>query len=178
MLVYLEACTSDFLNPPVDVEISELEGTWVAEYGSGVRDTVTIKSDGTFKQVFENHKKNYIYDSGWQKWTLQQVSKDFTYLHLNGGRYYIEGIPIGEAQGKKNLERPCLGNDCTWGLSPRVFYDPFTDTTTQMVDELILVPVKDKNGLILHHIWTSSDRGFAIIGRNREVFYKVQENLH
>jgi len=83
---------------------------------------------------------------------------------------------LAENDGRKNPNSPCLESDCDWGLQPQLFYDPFADELTQMVDELILVVQVDAKGdFILHHLWTSSDRGFLLIGEDREFFQKEKD---
>ena len=96
-------------------------------------------------------------------------------IHLYGARYYLAGIELAETNGRRELKNPCLTRtDCSWGLEPREFYDPFIDELVQMVDELILdVRVDGSGNLVLHHMWTSSDRGFALIGGNEEIFFRT-----
>ena len=160
--------TNQFTNPS-SLKMSDLEGVWVAHYASGMNDILTLKADGTFRQVFENSREKYVYDSGWNQWTLEELPKGIVRLHLKGGRYYLAGISFGENDGKI----PCIGNDCTLEGWPRGFHDPFADEIVYMVDELLLVvQIDSTNGLILHHMWTSSDRGFLVIGGDREIFFR------
>jgi hypothetical protein len=173
IIAALSACANDFRNPPAHIQMPDLVGIWKAEYAPGVSDTLTLKSDGTFRQVFEDSRKKYVFDSGWQKWSLEQTPEGIIRLHVQGGQYYLEGISIGESKGRKNPENPCLGDDCTWGLGPRLFYDPFADEIVQMVDELMLIVLIDSSqNIILHHVWISSDRGFTLIGGDKEIFFK------
>jgi hypothetical protein len=174
-LSYLTSCAppAQPTNPPPSLKISDLEGVWATHYSLGTTDTIIINSDGTFQQVFEDSHEEYLFDSGWSQWTLEKLPNGTVRLHLHGGRYYLDGISLAETNGRKNPDHPCLEEDCTWGLKPRSFYDPFTDEPVQMVNELILVILVDARGnLILHHIWTSSDRGFLLIDKDREIFYR------
>ncbi len=172
-LLVAKACSTNLDNPPPSLRISDLEGVWRTHYSPGTTDIIIIRSDETFKQVFEDSDEEYIFDSGWNHLTLEKSQNGTIRLHLQGGRYYLEGISVAETNGRKNPDQPCLGTDCTWGLKPRSFYDPFADELVQMVNELILVVKGDSKGnLTLHHIWTSSDRGFLLIDKDREIFYR------
>jgi hypothetical protein len=165
-------------NQIANIQMSDLEGEWQANYASGVTDKLVFRSNGTFRQVFEDVQKGYVFDSSWNDWTIEQSSKGFARLRLQGGRYYLEGITLAETNGRKNPINPCLDGDCSWGFEPRIFYDPFSDEVVHMVDELLLLPFSDSKGkIILHHIWTSSDRGFALIGGEKEIFNKLQTDL-
>lgn len=174
--ITVTACSKTSTHPSANIQMSDLEGEWQAQYGSGVTDKLILRSDGTFREVFEDVKKNYVFDSGWNNWTIEKSSKELARLRFQAGRYYLEGITLAETNGRKNPKSPCLDGDCSWGLEPRIFYDPFSDEVVNMVDELLLVPLIDSNGkIILHHIWTSSDRGFALIGGDKEIFHEQTE---
>lgn len=165
---------ADNFTTPASVKMSDLQGVWVAQYGAGTNDTLTLKPDGTFRQVFEKSREKYVYDSGWNQWNLEKLPKGIARLHLQGGRYYLAGISKGENDGKI----PCIENDCTLEGLPDMFYDPFADEVVSMVNELLLVVQLDStNSLILHHVWTSSDRGFVLIGGNMEIFYRQTTSL-
>jgi hypothetical protein len=178
VVITVTACAADFTPASANTQMNDLEGDWQANYTSGVTDKLTLRSNGTFKQVFEDFQKDYVFDSGWSNWTVEQSSKGLVRLRLQGGRYYLEGITLAETNGRKNPNNPCLDGDCTWGFEPRIFYDPFSDEVVHMVDELLLLSLIDSTGkLILHHIWTSSDRGFALIGGDKEIFYEQHTKL-
>jgi hypothetical protein len=138
-----------------------LEGVWEAQYGVGT-DKIILKEDGRFKQIYQDHiDQNYIFETPWNNWHIERMSNGFTRIHLEGGRYYLAGNDFADIEGKK-----------VFGTSS--LYDPFSQGFVTIEDELILVVVQDQTGeLILHHLWTSSDRGFALFGGTKEVFYKV-----
>ncbi len=172
ILVAILGCsqTNQFTNPP-SVKESDLEGIWEARYLFGGEDTLTLKSDGTFRQVYVDSEENYVFDSGWDKWILEKLPTGIVRLHLQRGRYYLAGIDFGENNGKL----PCIENDCTLEGLPFVFYDPFAKEVVYMMDELLLVVQLDStNNLILHHVHTSSDEGFVPIGQGGEIeiFYR------
>jgi hypothetical protein len=170
----LVSCSEPLGGPTTPVQISDLTGTWVAHYGEDTTDTIVLKDDGTFRQVYQDVNKNYIFETTWNEWNLDQLPSGVIRIHLHGARYYLEGIIIAEKDGRKDPENPCLTpDDCTWGLEPLLFYDPYAHELVEMLDELLLDVRADKSGnLLLHHLWTSSDRGFAIIGGKQELFFR------
>lgn len=179
LVLTVNSCSIRFTNPSPNLESSDLEGMWTAHYSLGTTDTITLKPDGTFRQIFRDADEEYVFDSGRNHWTLEKLPNGIIRLHLYGGRYYLDGISLAEANGRKNPDDPCLDTDCAWGLQPRSFYDPFGNELLQMVDELILVAQVDAAGnLILHHVWTSSDRGFLLIDKDREIFYRETSKSH
>ena len=135
-MLMVNACSINPTNPSPSLKVSDLEGVWATHYSPGTTDRIIINSDGTFQQVFEDSHEEYLFDSGWSQWTLEKLPNGTVRLHLHGGHYYLDGISLAETNGRKNPDHPCLGEDCTWGLEPRSFYDPFTDELVQMVDEL------------------------------------------
>jgi hypothetical protein len=168
---FVSACSTQFSNPASSIKMSDLAGTWVTEYYAGASDSVTLNENGTFRQIFNDTYHNYIFDSRLRQWKLEQLVSGEVRLHLYGGRYYLNGISFAENNGRNNIKDPCQEADCTWGSEPYFFYDPFAQEFTRMVDELLLVVQVDAGGkLILHHVWLSNDRGFAIFGGEVEVF--------
>ena len=80
------------LGPSQTFEISDLVGTWRADYGqydvpdpttlgkvSGV-ETITLQADGTYQQAFGD-----VYTGPWNQWRLESGQT----LHLEGGRLFI-----------------------------------------------------------------------------------------
>ena len=154
----LTGCSSKFSNPKSDLEISDLVGVWTAHYSPNEIDMITIDADGNFTQLYKNVRKDYIFDSEKQQISLEKLAGGAFHLHLPGARYYLEGTSVA------------TGNTPLWKIS---FYDPFADDFVEMVDELILVILTKPDGtLILHHLWTSSDRGFLLFDANSEIFYR------
>lgn len=171
-------CAKNYSSPPVSVDASDIDGIWKAGYTSERTDTLTIDLDGNFVQIYEDARTKYVFNSGSHGWILEQDPSGVVYLHLQGGRYYLEGLSIGEDRGRKSPSDPCLDGDCTWGLEPRLYYDPFADRIVTMVDELLLVVLVDSTGeIVLHHVWISSDQGFSLFEGNKQVFYRIGEVL-
>ena len=169
LIVMASACSFNFTNPSHDLKNLDLEGEWVTHYSGGTTDTLTINSNGTFRQVFENSRQDYVFNSGWNMWTLERLENGVFRLHLQGARFYNEGNSLAERNGRKNPGSPCLDTDCEWGFQPDPFYDPFTDELIEMVDKRVLVVLLDsRENLILHHVWSSSDRGFLLFNKDHE----------
>lgn len=174
--IVLVSCGEPYGAPVNVVQKADLLGTWIAHYGTGTTDTILLKDTTTFQQRFTDTNQNYIYESNWNKWELEYLSNGLYRVYLYGARYYLAGIEVAETDGRRDPKNPCLTpTDCSWGVEPRQFYDPYTQGLVQMVGELILdVRVDASGNLILHHMWTSSDRGFALIGGDQEIFYRTE----
>jgi hypothetical protein len=171
LITVVNICSINFTQPHPDLESSELEGIWITHYSRGTTDTITLNSDGTFRQVFEDSRRDYVFDSGWNSWTLERLQSGEIRLHLQGGRFYLEDIQLAERNGRRDPDNPCLDVNCKWGLQPDPFYDPFANELVEMVDKLVLVVLLDsRDNLILHHVWSTSDRGFLLFDKDMEYF--------
>lgn len=164
-----------YANPPESLQDSDLVGTWETRYGRSV-DRLILRADGTFKQVYQdNTVEGYVYETPWNEWWLERFPDGRVWVHLQGARYYLAGIRIAELEGLPEpapTDQPEL-----WGKDrfPLSFYDPFGKEFLEMVGELILSVRSDDSGeIILHHMWGSADRGFAIIGGEMEVFRRIE----
>jgi hypothetical protein len=167
-------CAAFYKNPPESFQSSDLEGIWRTHYGSQVTDQLIIKSDGTYKQIYEDSKINYFFETPWNKWWVENSQDGRMYLHLEGARYYLEGIERAERDG---MDMPCPSDfmNCGWDKQPFLFYNPYTHESLEMVGELILTILDDSSGkIVLHHMWTYGDRGFALIGGNEEIFRRIK----
>lgn len=164
-----------FWPPPSDLEECDLVGTWEARYHSRV-DTLMLKGDGKFKQVYRDPTaRDYVYETGWNEWRLERFADGRVRLHLEGARYYIRGISIGERDGY-TYSGPKGVPDSSGepeGL-PWLFYDPFGHDHLEMVRELVLTVRVDSAGeLLLHHMSYSSDEGFGLTGCQERHFRRV-----
>lgn len=79
-----EGCTS--VLPPETFQEAHLVGTWVARYGGNATDTLIIREDGTYKQIFDDPIPGYQYESDWQKWGIEYKESGIPYLHMEGMR--------------------------------------------------------------------------------------------
>lgn len=165
-----------FSSPEPGFEQSDLVGTWEARYGSRV-DTVILKGDGTFKQVYRDATaRDYVYETPWKEWRLERFPDGRIRLHLQGARYYIRGITIGELRG---ITGGGADKDVhptrEPGALPYPFYDPFGREHLHMVGELILtVRVDSSAEFLLHHMTYSSEEGFGMIGCQTKHFRRIE----
>jgi hypothetical protein len=161
-----------YLPPPTTFEDEDLVGTWRARYDGRV-DTLILRADGTFKQIYEDrHEEDYVYETPWNEWTVDRYADGRARIHLQGGRYYPAGITMAEWDGMQP-DVPGM-----WGKSgppPYSFYDAFADETVTMVEELVVNVRVDRNGeLLLHHMFIEVDDAFAVIGCERNMFRRVE----
>jgi hypothetical protein len=161
--------------PPSSFEESDLVGTWQARYEPGL-DTLYIRDDGTFRQVYENHyARDYIFETPWSEWWLQRFGDGRVRIHLEGARYYLGGIAEGELDGFWPGFPTCTpGTIAERSTLPYPFVDPFTRERVQMPRELVLEVRVDSSGdILLHHMWDDPDAGFALSGCWREHFRRL-----
>lgn len=173
VLLCLEAPYSD---PPPTFEDSDLVGAWETHYGGNV-DRLTVRGDGTFKQAYQRAgPENYVYETAWNPWWLEQLPDGGVRVHLQGARYYPEGPIIAELDGEGY---PCPEDepDCPerHQLGPYGFYDPIADETLYMIRELVLTVRTDSSGeLLLLHMAEGGDEGFVIFGCESTMFRRVE----
>lgn len=153
-------------NPPATLQESDLVGTWKADYGRyhGV-DMLILRADGTFKQVYENQREDYVYETPWNKWWLERFPDGRVRLHLKGARYFLDGIRWAEKEGLIS----------TFPQTAWPYHDPFDPRrryrSVKMVGELILnVRVLPSGELVLDHMWPSSEWGFG----DADLFHHVE----
>ena len=65
---------------------SDLIGTWVAEYGGGDTDTLILKENGTYKQIYNDPLSGYHFENDLQRWWAEHRASGFLHLHLEGMR--------------------------------------------------------------------------------------------
>lgn len=70
---------------PETFEEPDLIGTWRAQYGAAT-DTITLRNDGTYKQVYVGHTDGYSFETPWNRWWLEHRASGGLYLHLEGMR--------------------------------------------------------------------------------------------
>lgn len=167
------ARAESYKNPPQDLQISDLVGTWEAHYGSNRVDRLVIREDGLYKQIYEDPLEDYYFETDWKNIQLEFLSNDNIYIHFEKARYFNEGVRLGELDG---LGEPCPSElpGCYSESHPREFYDPYTNDFVTMRNQLILTIRLDDTKFVFHHLWTTQDRGFAIFGGQTEVFRKVK----
>jgi hypothetical protein len=162
--------------PPETFQESDLVGTWKTSYWTGSVDSLTFHRDGTFKQVFtDSPRGNYRYqirgayrhETPWNDWSLELLPDGGVRVHLEGARYYPDGIKTAERDGWQSWGDP--------DPSPMPFFDPIAEELVEMLGELVLQVRVDSSGrLLLHHMWTYHDRGFVVSGCESEQFRRVE----
>jgi hypothetical protein len=170
----LHCLEAPYSGAPAGFGSRDLAGTWETGYDGGV-DRLIFRTDGTFKQIYEERVAYvvtlYRYETPWNEWWVEPSSDGRTRVHMKGARYYLDGVRMGELDGAH------FGGSELWaGESPPPygFYDPFAHETVHMVGELVLNVRTDSTGqLLLHHMWSSSDRGFVVFGCEQEQFRRV-----
>lgn len=158
-------CFEDpFEGPPSSFGSSDLVGTWEAHYTESGTDTLVLRPEGTFKQVYQERAIDYRFETSWNDWWLQTMGDGAVRLHLEGGRYYPDDILIAELDGV-GLPCPESEPDCWEGLDvgPYGFYDPVQNDIVFMVGELVLNVRSDSTGeLLLLHMWPAPDESFGV----------------
>ena len=149
-------------NPSINLQKSDLAGTWIANYGDyrGV-DKLTLKEDGQFRQIYENPKEGYIFQTPWDMWHLKRFADGRVRIYLKGARYYAGGSKGGDLLAV---------NDWT-------FCDPFVKSddnwsqwSVNMRGRLVLnVRLLPSNELVLYHMWPGCGDSVFL---DNEVFYK------
>ena len=88
--IFLESCAQQSESPSSTIKASDLVGKWVAHYGGWGVDTLYLKNDGTFKQVYQETKPKYSFETPWNHWELVQLPNVIR-IRLQGARYYLDG---------------------------------------------------------------------------------------
>ncbi|MBC7228454.1 MAG: hypothetical protein H5T61_14685 [Thermoflexales bacterium] len=159
-------------NPPMTLNESDLLGTWKAGYDhfydDGGIDTLILKADGTFKQIYENQSRNYIFETPWNEWWLERFPDGRVRVHLKGARYYLCGI-------REVKERPVSLHDPFAFLQgkPAIWYPEIDKNETSIVHtvgELVLnVRVLPSGELVLAHMWPSGEWAWG----DEQLFHRV-----
>lgn len=139
----------EYVPPPSTFDETDLIGTWQATYGTpNTTDTITLKADKTYQQVFQSPESDYYYESPWNKWHVERSPDGKFTLHLEGMRYYGYGIEIGEAGGRHSDGYPVL------------FFDISNKENITMTDKVILrIEGNDHfpKGIVLWHMHIDLD---------------------
>lgn len=120
---------------PAAFQESDLVGTWQARYfPRAVTDTLVLREDGTYQQVYEDDLADYYYTSPWNQWYVEYRPSGGFHLHLVGMHY-------------------CLGTDeiCrreSGGGGSHPYYDFCEDRTIwNMGNEIILAVTGREEGI-------------------------------
>jgi hypothetical protein len=163
IIVMITACGGSqyqYVPPPTTFHEADLVGTWQAIYDLTSVDTITLKADGTYQQIFKAPASNYYYESPWNKWHIEYSASGKPKLHLEGMRYYAYTIEIGEGGGR-------LPNG-----TPILFHDIDEEKTLEITDKVILRIKGDESsprGIVLRHMHFDLDMSppyFVLIDDN------------
>lgn len=141
--------------PPTFKE-ADLVGTWVASYSLNDQDILTIREDGTYKQVYDDPDAGQRYESDWKEWWIEHRESGYIRLHLKGMRRCDGPTSICER------EDGGIDPDLLWAI------DYCEDEVVEMPDEVVLIVTGSKDdvprGIILRQTrlsgsnWTWSFR--------------------
>lgn len=164
-----------YANPPSTFQDVDLVGTWETRYFNAGIDTLIIRPDKTFKQIYRDQTiSGYVYETPWNEWWTERLNDGRIRLHLRGARYYLGGVQFAEQNGLSPIPKD---QPNYWGANeppPFPFYDPIAKDFVNMVGELVLNVRSDTaHNLILMHMWESSDWGFPIFGGEEEEYRQV-----
>ncbi len=126
--------------PPAFKE-TDLIGTWIASYSLNDQDILTLKGDGTYKQIYDDPDAGQHYESDWQEWWVEHRISGYIRLHLKGMRRAGEIKSIFDRKGG--------------GIDPELFtaIDYCENEVVEMPDEIVLIVTGSKDdvprGIIL-----------------------------
>jgi hypothetical protein len=167
-----------FMNPPVTISEDDLLGTWQTEYMEWGSDIITINRDGSFKQVYEDkhiEDGKFEYKSPRNSWWIEKLSDGRVYLHLKGGKYYLNGVSF--AKRVDTGDSICIDDSPLCANATRLplyLYDWIGDDFVRVEGELILnIRATQSGEIVLLHLWSSSDKGFPLIGGDSEIFRRT-----
>lgn len=175
-ILSMAGCAPSYSNPKQPLQGMDLAGVWETKYGKNEVDRITIREDGTFKQTYQDSQTDYKFETPWNSWWLEYLPDGNMYIHLEGGRNYSAGIRKAELDG---MMEPCPTEQPNCGRNnlARAFWDPYTGKGVEMPGELLLTVRVDSSGnLIFHHMSTSPDGGFAIIGGEADIFRRIESD--
>jgi len=125
---------------PATFKETDLVGTWVANYSFNEIDTLIIREDGTYKQIY-GEPDIQRYESDWQKLWIEYRDSGYIRLHLKEMRRCDTVSSICEREGG--------------GIDPQLLWaiDYCENEVVEMPDEVVLIVTGAKDvtprGIIL-----------------------------
>jgi len=159
-----------FSDAPVDLQEASLVGTWEAHYddpGASV-DRLILRADGTFQQLYST-QTGYTYQTPWNRWSIMRPQGGGIHIHLQGARFFDEGIAVAEKDG---IGCPASQSGCGVTDTPYPFIDPASEESVFMIGELVLAVRSSAGapeGLVLKHMRLGVDDVFS------GEFYRVED---
>lgn len=148
----LPSCTSPYENPPPTLTEPDLVGVWKANYFGSGSDTLDVRADGSFRQIYR--QRNYRFETPWNQWSLERFSDGRVQIRLHGARYYCRGTEIAERNGMNPFDP----------AKPFAFWDPIGEELVEMPGQLALnVQILPSGELVLVHMLMSVDEGFTSV---------------
>ena len=115
-----------FLDPPESLNEADLIGVWQAKYMEWGVDTIIIQEDRTFDQLYIDkyfNDGNFKFESSQNIWWIEVLGDGRVHLHLQNGRYFLNGVMFAEQIDKGIVACPS-GSSCEEDISlPIYLYD-------------------------------------------------------
>ncbi len=147
------------LQAPPHITPNDLTGVWIHHTSEG-EELLILEKDFTFRQIFIGRKASFDLRG---RWWIEHVGQGGFRLHLEGARFYSEGIEFALREGML----PAGG-----GLPerPYPFTDPFTGEGVEMPHKLVLqIRIKPSGEIVLHSMWTPGE-----VRRLGDMYHKIQ----
>lgn len=173
ILVALAGCWPEapYRMPSAGLSESDLAGTWRETYATGVSDTLILRADGSFKQIYREDRVGYVYETEWERFRLQRFSDGRVWLHLPTARYFVRGV---RSLLRDDFGRPCASDDLECYRQrtpiPGSYLDPVGNVSVPVDGELVLLVLSTSYGeSVLAQLTEGSDHGFVILVWGRAI---------
>jgi hypothetical protein len=129
--------TKTYVCPALPSNFKEVDliGTWVASYSLNDQDILTLREDGTYKQIYDDPDAGQRYESDWQEWWVERRESGYIRLHLKGMRRCDDVTSICEREGG--------------GIDPQLLWaiDYCEDEVIEMPDKVVLIVTGSKDNV-------------------------------
>jgi hypothetical protein len=165
-------------NPSSILQDADLVGAWGLSYGRQGRDLLYLRADGTFKQIYtDRFTAGYRFETPWEQWWLERFPDGTVRLHLQGARYYRNGIRMAEEDGLwPELPSPLSGTPGPAGAPPPyplldIFANQWVEAPRQLVLDVRQMPSGE---LVLFHLLDGADDGYSPFYFSGDVFRRIE----
>lgn len=126
----------------------DLVGTWQAIYfPNQVTDTLVLRENGMYQQVYENRRIDYYYTSEWNHWYVEHRSSGGLYLHLERMRYCVSATEV------------CIHEE---GGGSWPYYDPCENRSVRNMGNEVILIVQGGAEMIYPGIESDPPRGIVL----------------
>lgn len=135
------------LLPPQHFKESDLIGLWEVSNAQYSTESLEIKDDHTFTQVFKLTESDYLYEGDGEWELIRDKASGCVYLYMHQMRFYYQVFEIAE-------------NGNVWNDSPEFYWDSCEEQPIEMVDKTILFVAfhpDSSNGVVLWHMTSQKD---------------------